>query len=203
MRVLCLSAALLLLLSCSASAASASERAAETTSYSILDYSREDLLSDERLGALFDAWAARHARSYGAEERARRLSVFRDNLAYIEEHNSRVPAPEFSLGLNRFADLTNEEYRARYVGSRLDREARMQRRLEKPTEFRYKDVQAPDSIDWREKGAVTAVKDQGSCGGFLTSFSLLSSSSSCACVPESAVSVELCWSCTCCLVWKN
>ncbi|BBH00981.1 Cysteine proteinases superfamily protein, partial [Prunus dulcis] len=52
-----------------------------------------------------------------------------------------------TLSLNEFADLTNEEFR------------------EIPTSFGYGNVtDAPPSVDWREKGAVTPIKDQGKCG---------------------------------------
>lgn len=60
------------------------------------------------------------------------------------------------LGLNHFADLTREEYR-HYLGYRADLAA------EKPLQtapFRYESSKPPVSIDWREKGAVTSVKNQ-------------------------------------------
>ena len=134
-------------------------------SYLILD-NLSDELSDEPLSSLFDSWAANHSKSYGAEERVHRMSAFRANLEYINAHNSQQPAPTFTLGLNRFADLTNEEYRVRYVGSLLDRDYRSKGRASRRiTEFRYKDVDAPASVDWRQLGAVTSVKNQGDCGG--------------------------------------
>ncbi|CAM6114197.1 unnamed protein product [Calypogeia fissa] len=39
-----------------------------------------------------------------------------------------------------------------------------EKRLEKPSKFRYADVDVPLSVDWREKSIVTPIKDQGSCG---------------------------------------
>ncbi|KAJ3698943.1 hypothetical protein LUZ61_002648 [Rhynchospora tenuis] len=130
---------------------------------SLSSLSSAQLRSEEEVRRLHDSWVAEHGRSYNsAEERELRLSVFRDNLQFIDQHNAEADAGmhTFRLGLNRFADLTNEEYRKRFLGTRPSQ------RLRKES-GRYsllEDSSIPDSIDWREKGAVNAVKDQGSCG---------------------------------------
>ncbi|KAL2609161.1 hypothetical protein R1flu_027734 [Riccia fluitans] len=137
-----------------------------SSEYSILGYSPEDLLSDERLGALFSAWEKKHGKKYlSDEERSHRMKVFKENLEYIDAHNKEESS--YSLGLNRFADLTNEEYRKTFLGTRLDREKRALRRQQNPRKSRYENVDLkdlPTSIDWREKGAVSPVKNQASCG---------------------------------------
>lgn len=52
------------------------------------------------------------------------------------------------VGLNNFADITNEEYRNTYLGTFTD---------ETPQENVATDLLAPlaDTVDWRTKGAVT------------------------------------------------
>lgn len=113
--------------------------------------------------ALYESWLAKHAREYNAiGEKEKRFEIFKDNLKFIDEHNS-LDRP-YKVGLNRFADLTNEEYRSMYLGGRLDRKARMMNRR---TSDRYAvnaGEKLPESVDWREKGAVAPVKDQGQCG---------------------------------------
>ncbi|KAG0557143.1 hypothetical protein KC19_11G105700 [Ceratodon purpureus] len=109
----------------------------------------------------FGDWALRHGRVYsGLEERQRRFRVWRENLDYVQRHQGKNSS--YQLGLTRFADLTNEEFRRLYTGTRVD--SGRVRRSSSSSGFRYKDVVAPESVDWREKGVVTKVKDQGSCG---------------------------------------
>ncbi|KAI5009701.1 hypothetical protein ZWY2020_011838 [Hordeum vulgare] len=64
--------------------------------------------------AMFDAWLARHGRTYNAlAEYVHRFRAFRDNLDFVDAHNARaVQRGGFRLGMNRFADLTNAEFRA-------------------------------------------------------------------------------------------
>ncbi|KAL8554593.1 hypothetical protein ACS0TY_002687 [Phlomoides rotata] len=119
--------------------------------------------SEDDARALYESWLAKHAKEYNAiDEKEKRFEIFKDNLKFIDEHNS-VDRP-YNLGLNRFADLTNEEYRSMFLGGKLDRKARLMNRR---TSNRYA-VKAgdklPESVDWREKGAVAPVKDQGQCG---------------------------------------
>lgn len=119
--------------------------------------------SDDHLMALYESWLVNNGKAYNAiGEKERRFEIFKDNLRFIDEHNS-VDRP-YKVGLNRFADLTNEEYRSTFAGGKLDRRARLTSR--RPSE-RYA-VKAgdklPESVDWREKGAVAPVKDQGQCG---------------------------------------
>lgn len=99
-------------------------------------------------------------------EKEKRFEIFKSNLRFIDEHNSVDRT--YRVGLNRFADLTNEEYRSNYLGVKP---GETRRRLSAPRKSdRYVPVageELPDSLDWRAKGAVVGVKDQGSCGNWL------------------------------------
>lgn len=105
----------------------------------------------------------KHGKSYNAlGEKDKRFEIFKDNLRYIEEQNA-LSNRTYKLGLSRFADLTNDEYRNMYLGTRPD----PKRRLSKVRSDRYEPRlgdSLPDSVDWRDKGAVAPVKDQGDCG---------------------------------------
>ncbi|XP_020595208.1 oryzain alpha chain-like, partial [Phalaenopsis equestris] len=114
---------------------------------------------DEEVMELYENWMAKHGRIYNElDEKERRFEIFKDNLRYIDEHNAGLHS--FRLGLNRFADLTNEEYRSTYLGSRPSPSHR------NPSDrYRLAAGEAlPDSVDWTTKGAVVPVKDQGACG---------------------------------------
>lgn len=124
--------------------------------------------NEDEVMDLYESWLVKHGKNYNAiAVKQRRFQIFKDNLKFIDEHNS-VDRP-YKLGLNRFADLTNEEYSFKFVGGRLDRKNRLMNR----TSDRYvlKDgEQLPAAVDWREKGAVAPVKDQGQCGTVFSSF---------------------------------
>ncbi|GLT35276.1 hypothetical protein SLA2020_097430 [Shorea laevis] len=131
--------------------------------YSIVGYSPDDLTSMDKLMELFESWMDKHGKIYETiEEKLRKFDVFKDNLNHIDETNKRVT--NYWLELNEFADLTHEEFKNMYLGLKQDLAGR-QRWSAGNGEFTYRDVvDLPKSVDWRKKGAVTRVKNQGSCG---------------------------------------
>jgi len=92
------------------------------------------------------------------EEHDRRFEVFRANHKFIENFPTNRG---FTVGHNEFSDLTNEEFRARYNGMNISRIPHATSRFS--SRFSVK-TRAPASVDWRTKGAVTGVKNQGQCG---------------------------------------
>lgn len=139
---------------------------------SIIDYDIRHGLGPGRTEAqtrkLYEMWLIKHGKSYNAlGEIDRRYEIFKDNLRFIDEHNS-VANRTYTLGLTRFADLTNEEYRSMYMGTKMEGKRRLEgRQRSQRYLFQNGDV-LPDGVDWREKGAVGPVKDQGQCGMFFT-----------------------------------
>ncbi|PSS16462.1 Senescence-specific cysteine protease [Actinidia chinensis var. chinensis] len=114
-------------------------------------------LQDASLYERHKQWTARYGRVYkDTAEEEKRFNIFKDNVEYIESSNKAANKP-YTLGVNQFTDLTNEEFKLRnrfksHVGSTT-------------TSFKYQNMTAvPSTMDWRKKGAVTAIKDQGQCG---------------------------------------
>lgn len=114
---------------------------------------------------MYTRWVAEHNRAYnGLGEEEKRFEIFKDNLRFVDQHNAEKNRT-YKVGLNRFADLTNEEYRAGFLGTRTDAKRRVMKA--KSASRRYacgaRD-KLPESVDWRQNGAVNPVKNQGSCG---------------------------------------
>ncbi|KAI3861622.1 hypothetical protein MKW98_000574 [Papaver atlanticum] len=109
---------------------------------------------------LFETWCKQHGKIYSSEEeKLQRFQVFEKNLAFVNEHNN-MENSTYTLALNSFADLTNHEFKASRLG--LSGSNGVPRNYSSFLGGTVGDI--PASLDWREKGAVTPVKDQGSCG---------------------------------------
>lgn len=108
-----------------------------------------------------EQWMARYGRVYKDEaEKEIRFKIFKDNVEFIESFN-KDGKKTYKLGINEFADQTNEEFQASRNGYKLKSNPKSSQSMP----FRYENVTAvPSSIDWRKKGAVTPIKDQGQCG---------------------------------------
>ncbi|XP_057797600.1 senescence-specific cysteine protease SAG39-like [Salvia miltiorrhiza] len=116
---------------------------------------------DASMAEMHEKWMVEHSRVYKDDaDKAYRFSIFKDNVNYIDSFNEAAAKP-YKLAVNKFADLTNEEFRASRNGYKMASFPKSSKVLS----FRYANVSAaPASMDWRKKGAVTAVKDQGQCG---------------------------------------
>jgi cathepsin L len=108
----------------------------------------------------FEVFKTLYGKQYAtAEEETLRRSIFTHNMAYIAAHNAN-PSHSYKLAHNEFADLSHAEFAQLF--------------LQRPTDYsqieRRGDVHIasvgdlPATVDWRQKGAVTGIKNQGQCG---------------------------------------
>lgn len=107
---------------------------------------------------VFEEWAMKHGKVYNSvDEKMFRFDVFLKRYLAIMRHNNLKKS--YTLGLNKFSDMTDEEFEAKYLGFRPSN------RVKNYVQFSQQEVsQAPTSVDWRTKGIVTPVKNQGQCG---------------------------------------
>ncbi|CAD7088590.1 unnamed protein product [Hermetia illucens] len=96
-----------------------------------------------------------------------RKDIFNKNLESIRKHNEEYEAGlhSYMQGVNQFTDLTFEELHEKLltykenIASELESVSSMDLDI-----LEVSDDEVPESIDFREKGYVTPVKNQRSCG---------------------------------------
>ena len=105
----------------------------------------------------FSKWNRIYNKHYTSpSERLHRVKVFYAN--YLKIKAEQQNGITYELALNQFADLTEEEFLAKYTGLKLPQRER------KSVGSTTVNMNIPTDVDWRTKGAVTPVKNQGSCG---------------------------------------
>ena len=113
---------------------------------------------DERLQ--FYKFQDRFKKFYDTEEEEEgRFHVFRENLRDIILHNLDNNKT-FTKGINQFTDMTPQEFKD-FVQRGFKREVLGSYGCKA---FSSGGTGLPASIDWRSKGVVSAVRDQGQCG---------------------------------------
>jgi len=115
-----------------------------------------------------------HKKSYRPEEFRYRFRVFQNNLDLIDNHNSK-PNNRHVLAMNQFGDLTTEEFRSMFLGLKVPVGYVHEAPVNAHNRILIQHAKLPSSLDWRDKGVVSEVKDQqmcGSCWAFSTTGSV-------------------------------
>lgn len=116
--------------------------------------------------ARFAMFQKQFGKIYATEDASKQaLSAFRANDKVVQQVNSNS-SKTYELGHNEFSDLTWLQFHAKYIGAGLlptPKERAFDHSLVNAT-FNDEVNAGAQSLDWVEKGAVTRVKNQASCG---------------------------------------
>jgi len=109
---------------------------------------------------LWTSYKVKHGKSYSDKTEFIRREIWESNLRYIQMHNIQADrgVHTFWMGENAFTDLTNEEFRGISCGYIATNRTRSH------VQFVPTMADPPTEVDWRSKGYVTPIKNQGSCG---------------------------------------
>jgi len=112
---------------------------------------------------MFQQWFQEQGKVYDTvDEMSLRFANFKETVKRINVNNaySDLRGSGAKFGLNKFSDMSPDEFAEKVLMTPFT-----------PVSAEYKQknmllprVASPDTFDWRSKGAVTAVKDQGQCG---------------------------------------
>jgi cathepsin L len=123
----------------------------------------------------WEEFKALYNKAYKDETEERfRYKIYVENRYKITKHNKAFHSsgsPSFKIGLNKYSDMLHTEFVRTMNG--FNRSASISpnsvymnfKAIDEPFTFiAAENLNVPSNVDWREKGYVTPVKDQGHCG---------------------------------------
>lgn len=129
---------------------------------------RSTLAEKDDIETHFSKFVSKFQRSYkNISEYNKRLEHFKQNKAFIDAENAMKGS--YTLELNKFADLSNEEFQT-MMGLVVPRDAKIRAEEEEEeeetenVEEALAETSQASSINWVTAGAVQSVRNQGSCG---------------------------------------
>ncbi|CAG9823173.1 unnamed protein product [Phaedon cochleariae] len=109
-----------------------------------------------------------HKKQYESETEERfRMKIFMENSHKIAKHNKlyAMGLVSYKLGVNKYADMLHHEFVQAVNGYNKTKNVLSGIEMDDAITFiPPANVKMPEEVDWRTKGAVTGVKDQGHCG---------------------------------------
>jgi len=114
-------------------------------------------LTEEQYEFLFTRFVSQYNKEYNTNGFFSKYNTFKANLNTVIAHNAK--GLSYTMAMNEFGDLTFEEF-----SSKLGLKAVKRDYARSLNTANLSKVRAGDSKDWREEGAVNAVKNQGQCG---------------------------------------
>uniref|UniRef100_A0A023FWK4 Putative cathepsin l-like cysteine proteinase b n=1 Tax=Amblyomma parvum TaxID=251391 RepID=A0A023FWK4_AMBPA len=121
----------------------------------------------ELVGAEWSAFKALHGKEYQSEtEEYYRMKIYMENRLRIARHNEKYANNEVSykLAMNEYGDLLHHEFVSTRNGFKRDYRSTPREGSLYIEPEGIEDKHLPKTVDWRKKGAVTPVKNQGQCG---------------------------------------
>uniref|UniRef100_A0A667IHM3 Procathepsin L n=1 Tax=Lynx canadensis TaxID=61383 RepID=A0A667IHM3_LYNCA len=111
---------------------------------------------NQSLDEQWSQWKATHGKLYSMDEEGQRRAVWERNMQMIEQHNREHSQGKhsFTMAMNGFGDMTSEEFKQ--VLNDLKIQKHKKGKVFQAPLF----AEIPSSVDWREKGYVTPVKNQ-------------------------------------------
>jgi len=122
------------------------------------------LALDVTLNQHWKLWKDSNNKRYNDVEESVRRAIWESNLKKVQDHNLKADlgVHTYWLGMNKYADMNIDEFVRQMNGfNATKRAARPSARTFK---FDPSLGDLPTSVDWRPKGYVTPIKDQGQCG---------------------------------------
>jgi len=117
------------------------------------------VFKEEEYQHMFTKFMQQYEKKYTHDTFFFRYTVFKQNMDKIYLANKQNHS--YTLGMNAMGDMTHSEFKAAKLGyNRVDNSVLRHKNTEGP----HTKVVPAASVDWRNKNAVTGVKDQGQCG---------------------------------------